>query len=154
MSSRLFVEIREERGLAYSIYSYVSSLNDTGTFAVYAAVDQEQSDTTIQAILGELHRLRVEPIDEEELGYAKAYMRGSLLLSLEHSGANAGWVGTRLISSNTIPTPEEVVANFERVTSADIQRVAQELFRDDSLLLSLVGPIKPEKSWESLLRVE
>lgn len=154
MSSRLFVEIREERGLAYSIYSYVSSLNDTGTFAVYAAVDQEQAETTIQAILGELHRLRVEPIGEEELGFAKAYMRGSLLLSLEHSGANAGWVGNRLISSNTIPTPEEVVANFERVTSTDIQRVAQELFRDEALLLSLVGPIKSKKSWESLLKVE
>lgn len=154
MSSRLFVEIREERGLAYSIYSYVSALNDTGTFAVYAAVDQEQSETTIQAILAELHRLRVEPIGEEELGFAKAYMRGSLLLSLEHSGANSGWVGNRLISSNTIPTPEEVVANFERVTSADIQRVAQELFRDEALLLSLVGPIKSKKSWESLLKVE
>jgi len=154
MSSRLFVEIREERGLAYSVYSYVSALNDTGTFAVYAAVDQEQTDTTIQAVLGELHRLREELIEDEEMEFAKAYMRGSLLLSLEHSGTNAGWVGNRLITSNTIPTPEEVVANFERVTSADIQRVARDLFRDEALLLSLVGPIKSEKSWESLLRVE
>jgi predicted Zn-dependent peptidase len=154
MSSRLFVEIREERGLAYSIYSYVTALNDTGTFSVYAAVDQEQTETTIQAILAELHRLREEPIGEEELGYAKAYVRGSLLLSLEHSGTNAGWVGNRLITSNTIPTPEEVVAQFERVTSADIQRLARELFRDEALLLSLVGPVNEQRDWQALLRVE
>lgn len=154
MSSRLFVEIREERGLAYSVYSYVSALNDTGTFAVYAAVDQEQTEATLQAILAELHRLREEPVSEEEIAFAKAYMRGSLLLSLEHSGTNAGWVGNRLITSNTIATPEEVVAHFERVTSADVQRVARELFRDEALLLSVVAPMKGEKNWERLLKVE
>jgi predicted Zn-dependent peptidase len=154
MSSRLFIEIREERGLAYSVYSYVNALNDTGTFSIYAAVEPEQTETTIRAIIGELNRLREELIGEEELGYAKAYVRGSLLLSLEHSGANAGWVGNRLIISNTIPTPEEVVAQFERVTSTDIQRVARELFRDEALLLSLVGPVNEQRDWQALLRVE
>jgi predicted Zn-dependent peptidase len=154
MSSRLFVQIREERGLAYSVYSFVSALNDTGTFAVYAAADQERTEAAIRAILDELRRLRDEPVGEEELQYAKAYVRGSLLLSLEHSGANAGWVGNRLITMNRISTPEEVIAHFDRVTSDDIRRVARELFRDDALLLSLVGPLKRKKAWETLLEVE
>ncbi len=154
MSSRLFIAIREELGLAYSVYSYTSSLQDVGTFAVYAAVDGTQVKETVRAILEQLHRLRDAPVSAEELAFAKAYVRGSLLLSLEHSGANAGWVGNRLVTTGHIATPEEVVSSFNAVTSEDIQRVACALFRDDTLLLSVVGPVEEEQEWESLLKVE
>lgn len=154
MSSRLFIAIREELGLAYSVYSYTGSMQDAGTFAVYAAVDGGQVEETVKATLEQLHRLREEPITPEELALAKSYVRGSLLLSLEHSGANAGWVGNRLVTAGYIATPDEVVAKFNAVTSEDIQRVARDLFRDDTLLLSVVGPVEEGQDWERLLKVE
>ncbi len=154
MSSRLFTEIREELGLAYSIYAYGSHLADTGAFAVYAGVDSTRVHDAIHAILGQLHRLREEPVSADELAMTKAYARGRTLLRLEDSGANASWVGSQLALSEGILTPDEVLTRLDSVTAEDIQAVARRLFRDDTLVMSLVGPVDESADWASLLRVE
>lgn len=154
MSSRLFVEIREELGLAYTVYSYITAMNDTGSFTLYAGVDREQVDEALQAILAQLHRLREQPVSAEELRLAKSYARGRTLLRLEDSGANASWVGGQLVMSESIQTPDEVLELLDRVSAEDIQRVARDLIRDDALALSVVGPVDEDTDWSRHLRVE
>lgn len=154
MSSRLFVEIREELGLAYTVYSYITAMNDTGSFTVYAGVDREQVNEALAAILAQLHRLREQLVSEEELRLAKSYARGRTLLRLEDSGANAGWVGGQLAMSHVIQTPDEVLELLDRVSAEDIQRVARALIRDDALALSIVGPVDEDSDWQRHLRVE
>jgi predicted Zn-dependent peptidase len=154
MSSRLFTEIREERGLAYSVYAYAMQLLDTGAFAIYAGVDARNLGDAIAAVLGQLHRLREEPVSAVELAMAKAYARGRTLLRLEDSGANAGWIGSQMALTGRILTPDEVLARLDQVTAGDITQVARRLFRNDSLVLSVVGPVDESEDWQSLLVVE
>jgi predicted Zn-dependent peptidase len=154
MSSRLFTEIREERGLAYSVYAYTAQLLDTGAFAIYAGVDRENLRDAIAAVLAQLHRLREEPVLDVELAMAKAYARGRTLLRLEDSGANAGWIGSQLTLTGRILTPDEVLARLDQVTAEDIMQVARRIFRNDSLVLSVVGPVNESDDWSSLLEVE
>ncbi len=154
MSSRLFTEIREERALAYSVYAYVSQLADTGQFAVYAGVDSDNLHETIEAVQQQLHRLREEPVGVEELAMTKAYARGRTLLRLEDSGANAGWVGSQLLLTDSILTPEEVLGQLDAVTPEDIQAIARHYFRDDALTMSIVGPVDEDADWAGLLGVE
>lgn len=151
MSSRLFVNIREELGLAYSVYSYNYAMLETGSFVVYAAVDSKNIHATIKAILHELNQLRTKQVSDEELKMAKAYARGRTLLRLEDSGANAGWVGSQLALLNEIQRPEEVLDCLDQVTKEDIQRIATDLFYDDALALSIVGPVDEEADWLSLM---
>lgn len=154
MSSRLFVNIREELGLAYSVYSYNYAMLETGSFVIYAAVDSKNIDATIKAILHELNLLRSKPVSDEELKMAKAYARGRTLLRLEDSGANAGWVGSQLALLNEIQRPEEVLDCLDQVTKEDIQRIATDLFYDDALALSIVGPVDEEADWLRLLTLQ
>lgn len=154
MSSRLFVNIREELGLAYSVYSYNYAMLETGSFVIYAAIDSKNLNATIKAILHELNQLRTKQVTDEELKMAKAYARGRTLLRLEDSGANAGWVGSQLALLNQIQRPEEVLDCLDQVTKEDIQRVATDLFYDDGFALSIVGPVDEEADWLSLLKVE
>ncbi len=154
MSSRLFLQIREEMALAYSIYSFPGLYLDTGSFAVYAALDPENLHDAIEAVQAQLHRLREEPVNEEDLALAKSYSKGRTLLRLEDSGANAGWVGGQLVLGNVILTPDEALERIDRVTVEDIQRLARQLFRDDALALSVVGPVEEDADWLGLLRVE
>jgi predicted Zn-dependent peptidase len=154
MSSRLFVNIREELGLAYSVYSYNYAMLETGSFVIYAAVDSKNLDATIKAILHELNLLRSKPVSDEELKMAKAYARGRTLLRLEDSGANAGWVGSQLALLDEIQRPEELLDCLDQVTKEDIQRVATDLFHDDALALSIVGPVDEEADWLPLLTLQ
>ena len=154
MSSRLFVEIREQMGLAYSVYSYTNLLRETGTSAIYAAVDSSNVQPCLKALIEQLHRLRTTSVTAEELAMAKAYARGRTLLRLEDTGANTSWVGNQLALTGEIQTPEQILAKIDRVTQEDIQNVARDLFRDQALALSLVGPIEDDYNWHHLLKVE
>ena len=154
MSSRLFVEIREQMGLAYSVYCYTNLMSETGSFAIYAGVDSNNLKACIEAILDQLHRLRTKFVSHEELAMAKAYARGRTLLRLEDTGANASWVGNQLALVGAIQTPEQILDRIDEVTQEEIQRVACRLFRDDALTLSLVGPIKEMSDGQNLLKVE
>ena len=153
MSSRLFLEVREKRGLAYSVYSYVSPCQDTGLMGVYAGVDSDHMEQALQAILEELDKVRQQPVSEEELDNAKEFTKGRLQLQMEDSFSVASWIGRQSILEDRVLLVEEVLDEVDAVTMGDVQRVAQRLFREDRLNLAVIGPYdqKQEEHIRSLL---
>ena len=142
MSSRLFQEIRERRALAYSIDSFVSSLQDTGMVGIYAGVDPRRAEQTLEAILDELSRMRHERVSDEELTRAVEFNKGRLLLQMENTSAIASWNGRQESLPGKVYTVDEVVELLESVTRDDIQRVMQEVLRPEKLNLAVVGPFE------------
>ena len=149
MSSRLFVEIREKRGLAYAIQSYINHHLDTGSLTVYAGVDPTSLPTTVSAILKELRQLK-EEIPEVDLTKAKELSKGRLLLRMEDTRSVAGWLGAQELLLGEILTVDQVVSIIDSIRADDLLRVAQELFTADKLNLAVVGPVE-EKQLEGLL---
>jgi len=151
MSSRLFKEVREKRGLAYSIGSAVARYQDTGVMSIGAGVSPEHVAETTRVVLEELRKLVEEPVGGEELTKARDYTIGIFRLSLETPMALAQRTGEQLLMLGEIEPIEETVARLEAVTAADVQRVAQRLFRNDNLSMSLVGPGADEAQMRELL---
>jgi predicted Zn-dependent peptidase len=140
MSSRLFKEVRERRGLAYSVGSGVTRYNDTGVMSISAGVTQEHVAETTTVIKGELMKLIDEAVEEHEMTKARDYTIGSFRMSLETPMALAQRTGELLLLLGEIESVENVVQKLEAVTAEDVQRVAKRLFRDDNISMSLVGP--------------
>ena len=153
MSSRLFVEIREKRALAYSVASYVDSLHDTGGFIVYAGVDNDRVTHCVRAVMHELDRMRQAPPPVDELNKVKEYYKGHLVLGLEGSRSVAGWGGRQVLLLDEIDTVDEVMERIDAVTPAAVQDLAQRLFRDDQLSLGLVGPFEETEAFRELLTI-
>ena len=151
MGSRLFQEIREKRGLAYSVDASSSHLRDTGAFVVYAGVAPERAQEALQAIIGELDRIRRRLVNKGELARAKEYTKGRLLLGLETPAANAGWIGSQVAENLEVMTPEEWIARLEAVTAEDVRRVAHMLFDGAAPRLALVGPFEDVERFRPLL---
>lgn len=149
MSSRLFTEIRERLGLAYSVSSHVDTLLDTGSMLVYAGVDTANVKTTTDAICEQLKRFKEEPISEEELKKAKEFSKGRTLLRMEDTRGVAGWFGGQEALTSKILTVDDVVAKMEAVTVEDVSRVANELFKTELLRMAVVGPLR-KKEFSSL----
>jgi predicted Zn-dependent peptidase len=147
MTSRLFIEIRERRGLAYSVGSYFNQLADTGNGAVYAGVDPGKAREAVAAIVGELRKLRETPVPADELARSKELRKGRMMMSLEDSYAMASWLGSSELLYGFVPTPEEVAAKVDAVTVADVQALAGELFTPERYSLALVGPFEDEAEW-------
>jgi predicted Zn-dependent peptidase len=142
MSSRLFLSIREEKGLAYSVDSGLSLLQDTGSLVIYAGVPPRRASEALAAILAELARLRTDPVPEEELRKSKEYLKGRLALGLEDSFNQAAWVAYQTLFMDQVKTPEEVLQAYEAVTAADIQAVAQRIIQPARYNLAAVGPFE------------
>jgi predicted Zn-dependent peptidase len=142
MSSRLFLEIRERLGLAYAVDSYVSTLADTGVTGVYAAVAPDRALEALAAILGQLQRLRDEPVDEKALRSAKEFIKGRLLLGMEDTMAVAGWFGRQEAAGGEQLTVEQIVERMEQVSADDLMRVASQLFLAGRGQLAVVGSHK------------
>ncbi|MGA9349312.1 MAG: pitrilysin family protein [Anaerolineae bacterium] len=153
MSSRLFTEIREKRGLAYSIYSYTGAVHDTGAVGVYAGVDPRRIEDAIKAILVEWDRLRQESVPADELAKAKEFVKGRLLLQMEDSFSVVAWVGHQEVLSPEVLTVDEAIEAIDAVAAADIQRVAQGLFLGEGLNLAVVGPFEDEQGFRELLEL-
>ena len=153
MSSRLFSGIREKRGMAYSVNSYISALYDTGVIGAYAGVDPEHVEDSIRVILAEWDELRQEEIRPEELARAKDFIKGQLLLFMEDNFSVALWFGSQEILFPEILTYEEAIEAIEATTTADIQRVAQMLFLEEKLNLAVVGPFNSEDEFKGLLEL-
>ena len=153
MTSRLFNGVREKRGLAYSVDSYISALYDTGVVGVYAGVDPDHIEDAIRVILAEWDELRREEISPEELASAKDFIKGQLLLSMEDSFSVALWFGSQEILFPEILTYEEAIEAVEATTAADIRRVAQTLFRKEKLNLAVVGPFEGEDGFRKSLEL-
>ncbi|MGB3903435.1 MAG: pitrilysin family protein [Anaerolineae bacterium] len=153
MSSRLFLEVREKRGLAYSVYSYASPLLDTGLVGIYAGVDAQQIEKALQAILEELDKAKQEPVSEEELQKAKEFTKGRLLLQMEDSFSVASWIGRQEILEDRVLSVDEVLEEIDAVSTGAVQRVAQRLFQEKKLNLAVVGPYETaqEAQFKALL---
>ncbi|MSQ28156.1 MAG: insulinase family protein [Dehalococcoidia bacterium] len=141
MTSRLFLEIRERRGLAYDVHSYVSHFLDTGAVTVYAGVDPKNAAGTLQAVLDLLLVLR-DTLTEEELHRARELTKGRLLLRMEDTRAVSSWMGGQELLNREVKTVDEVTALVDAVTLAGLQRVAQQLIDEQRLNLAVVGPFR------------
>jgi predicted Zn-dependent peptidase len=150
MSSRLFQEIRERRGLVYSVYSYLSPFADTGYLVVYAGAEAARIGEVVDLTLAELLRLKREPVPAEELEAARNHFSGHLLLSLESSENRMTRLAkTELYFGRNIPV-EELLEAFRQVTAEDVLALANDLFDDSSLSLALIGrvadiPLGPDR---------
>ncbi len=152
MSSRLFLEIRERRGLAYDIHSFVDHFLDSGAITVYAGVDPKHVDTVIKAILEQISHLR-DRVPPVELDKVKELAKGRLILRMEDTRSGAGWAGGQELLTGRIRTVDEVVSIIDAITLEDLERVARELFLTERLNLAIVGPIAGEDRLRSLLQL-
>jgi len=153
MSSRLFSEVRDRLGLAYSISSFVEHFADAGSIAVYAGVKPENLPLAVQTILEQLALLKEREVSGEELSKAKEMAKGRLLLRMEDSHNVAGWVGGQEILTRRILTVDQVLAIVEAITAEDIRELASELMLGDKLRLAVVGPVKADERLEDLLKI-
>jgi predicted Zn-dependent peptidase len=140
MSSRLFKEVRERRGLAYSVGSGVSRYNDIGSMSISAGVTLEHLEEATQVIREQLFRLRDEPVTEEEITKARDFSIGNFRLGLESTMALAQRAGEALLMQGEIEPIEDVVASIAAVTPGEVRRVAQRLFRPGGFAMAVVGP--------------
>ena len=150
MSSRLFTEVRDRLGLAYSIHSFIDHMQDTGAITISAGVEPQNLALAVETIVKELSLLK-ETIPEEELTKAKEFAKGRLLLRMEDTRAVAGWTGGQEILTGNILTLEEVVSKIDSVTVSQLQETACNLIREEDLRLAVVGSVKDEQTLESLL---
>jgi predicted Zn-dependent peptidase len=151
MSSRLFQEIREKRGLAYSVYSYASSFVDTGMYGIYTGVAPENMQKSIRLILEELSKISKTRVDSNELRYAKEYTKGNLMLASESNDNQM----VRMAQNEThfgryIPM-EEIINNVEAVTEDDILELAASLFQSHRFALTLLGPVTDKHAFDNIL---
>ncbi|MFQ5879338.1 MAG: M16 family metallopeptidase [Dehalococcoidia bacterium] len=152
MSSRLFIQLRERRGLAYDVHSYVINLLDTGAFVIYAGVDPHKAVQTTGAALSEMAALKAG-VDEAELAKAKELFKGRLLLRMEDTRSVSGWVGSQELLLGQVLTPDEVVAAVEAVTLDNLQRLARQLLLGHQLHLAVVGPFRSDRRFAPLLNL-
>ena len=139
MSSRLFQNIRERQGLAYSIYSDLNPYRDTGCMAVYAGTSLASATKVVQAVVGEFRNLKNEPVPEEELRRSKDQMKGSLMLSLESSTARMSNLARQEMYFDRFQDLDELVQKIEAVTADDLQSLAQESFKTESVAVTALG---------------
>jgi predicted Zn-dependent peptidase len=139
MSSRLFQTIREERGLAYSVYSDLSPYRDTGTLCVYAGTSAGNAIEVVDLIVAEFRKLKEEPLEEEELTRAKDQVKGNLLLGLESSNSRMANLARQEMYFHQFFTVDEIIARIDEVSAAQVQKMAQRLFDPNTIAVTLLG---------------
>ena len=154
MSSRLFTEVREKRGLAYAVKSSIDRYNDIGHFSTYVGADIRRIDEAIKVTLDEHYKLAEKKvkITKPELKKAKEYLKGHLALSLEDTKAVNAFFGVRELLLGEIETPDEVYKRIDKVNTDEVYDIAKELFVPERLNLAIIGPFKDEKRFERILR--
>ncbi|MEI6244288.1 MAG: pitrilysin family protein [Acidobacteriota bacterium] len=140
MSSRLFQHIREERGLAYAVFSNLTAYSDAGMLTVYAGCAADKVGEVIDLTLAELRGVRDAVVTKEELRRAKDHLKGSLMLSLESTSSRMSHLARQELYFTRHYTMDETLASIENVTAEDVQRVAIDMFRDEHLSATIVGP--------------
>jgi predicted Zn-dependent peptidase len=153
MSSRLFQSVREDKGLAYDVSSYVIDYADTGAFVVSAGVDPDKIAPAVAAILDEMARIRDEVVPDEELARSKRYLAGRLELRMEETRHVSSWLGGQEALHERVLTMDQALAELNGVTTERIHSLAGRLIRDDGLRLAVVAPPRRGRRLESLLRL-
>jgi predicted Zn-dependent peptidase len=141
MSSRLFQAIREEKGLAYSIYSEMSPFRDTGSLCVYAGASIDKTPEVLQLTLAELARMKEELVPDSELKRAKEQLKSNMVLGLETSSSRMSSLARQQMYFGRFFSLDDLVTQIEQVTPDDIQTLARDLFRPESIALTLLGPL-------------
>lgn len=146
MSSRLFIEVREKRGLCYYIHTGKEAYHDVGYMTTMAGVtnDQGKIREAIRVILAEHKKIAEGKFDEAEIRRAKEMIKGRVLISMEDSSNVATWYGTKLILENKLESIEEIIEKIDKVNKTDLVTLAKELFKPERLNLALIGPFKEE----------
>jgi predicted Zn-dependent peptidase len=152
MSSRLFQNIRERQGLAYSIFSDLSPYRDTGVLSVYAGTSLDTAGKVVESVLEEFRRLRDEPLDPTELRRAKDHLKGATLLSLEGSGARMSNLARYHMYFDRHFTAPELITLLEAVTTEEVQQIARDFFHPERIAASIVGNLNGFKLTRDQLR--
>lgn len=152
MSSRLFTEIRDKLGLAYSIHSYSEHFLDSGSITIYAGTQPKNLETIIKAILEQLHQLK-EVVPESELSKAKELAKGRMILRMENSHNVATWMGGQEILLGRILSIDQVTSIIDAITAEELNQLAQEIIVGEQLRLAVVGPITKDKPLKQLLKL-
>ena len=145
MSSRLFQSIREDQGLAYSIYSEMNPFQDTGSLSVYAGTSVDKTEKVLQLTLLELRRLKEEPVSAAELKRAQDQLKSNIVIGLESSGSRMANLARQQMYFGRFFDVEEITTEIEAVTPETVQRLAQQLFRPELMALTLLGNLGPMK---------
>lgn len=148
LSSRLVQEIREDRGLAYSVFSYHSTFSDAGLFTFYAGTRPDNYEKVIQLIIAETAKISKEGITDQELDKAKEQIKGNLYLGLESVGSRMTRLGRNELSLGRFVSPKEVVEKIASVNRGQVQGLAQELFAPEKFTMAIIGPIKKTNNLE------
>jgi predicted Zn-dependent peptidase len=141
MSSRLFQNVREKRGLAYSVFSGLSAYRDTGSMTIYAGCANDAVGELIDVVVAELRRLKEEPLPAPELRRAKDHLKGSLMLNLESTSSRMSHLARQEIYFDRQFGLDDTLEGVERVTTEDLQRVSHDLFADGSLGATVLGAV-------------
>ena len=143
VSSRLFQEIREKRGLAYAIYSFIASYSDTGLWGIYAGVSRKKIREVIELILQEMHHLK-DTITESELQRAKNQLKGNIILGLESTSSRMNNIARQEIYHGRYFSPKEIMDEVDSITLRQIKDLAELIIRKDLLALTIYGPVQEE----------
>jgi len=148
MSSRLFVEIREKRGLAYSISCMARTMHDTGVFLIRAGVENQKLIEAVTLILNELDKVKKNGVTDDEFIRGRDYLLGQMLLGLEDTMEHMLWIGDTVISQNKTKTLKSLIADFQKIKKEDIRRVAKEILKTQRYNLAIVGPLTDKQKEE------
>ncbi len=154
MSSRLFNEVREKKGLAYEIGTHLRYFYDTGAFFIHAGVDNRKVSAAIITILKEMRKIAKEPVTKNEFSRAKEYYMGQLLMSLEDTLDHMIWMGEQEGALRRIKSAQDILDEIRKVTIEDAQRTARDIFRNSNLSLAVIGPQKEKEQDEMRLMLE
>jgi predicted Zn-dependent peptidase len=141
MSSRLFQNVREKRGLAYAVFSGLSAYRDAGSFTIYAGCSNEAVGEVLDLVVEELRNVKQAPVPDAELQRSKDHLKGSLMLSLENTASRMSHLARQEIYFDRQFGLDETLSGIEKVTGADVQRVASDLFKGDSLAATVLGNV-------------
>lgn len=140
MSSRLFQEIREKRGLAYAVYSYRSLFADTGTFSVYAGTTPQNAQTVMELVREQIDSVTNEGVTEAEFERAKGHVKGSIVLSSEDAGSRMSRIGKQQLTTGEILSIDQLIERYDAIEIDDVNRVARNVLGDKDLHVTVVGP--------------
>jgi len=151
MSSRMFISVRERKGLVYYISTMSDSDTDTGSLFTRAGIDNTKVEEAVKTIVSEYGKVKRQKVSDAELAKAKNYIRGKTYLGLEASDDVAEFLGGQEILENQILSTEEILKQLEKVSASDIQNIAKDIFIPEMMNLSLVGPFSDKSTFEKLL---
>jgi predicted Zn-dependent peptidase len=154
MSSRLFTEVREKRGLAYSVHASADHYRDTGSFAAYTGVDKDKSTEALKTILKEFQKMTNQStakISSKELSKAKEYIKGNIALSLEDTSDVNYFFGTEELLLGKTRSIDEYYKGIDKVDVSDVVAAAKKLFKPEKLNLAVIGPFESDKEFEKII---